>query len=887
MFPREEIEQSIPARFEKQVARYGLRPAVSAGNCELSYAELNSWANRIAHTILQSRGGAPEPVALLIDQGAAMIAAILGALKAGKTYVPLDLESPPARIAAMLEHSQVKMVVADQDSLLLAREAASARQRVLCADATDPDAGAANPGLVLPPEAPAYIFYTSGSTGEPKGVVNNHRNVLHNIMRYTNGLGIGAEDRLTLLQRPSFHGTVSNIFCALLNGGMVCAFRPWQASAAGLAEWVLERQPTVWHSVPTLFRRLCSTGRVFPSLRIVRLEGDRGSPGDARLLRKHFAPGCLLIHGLASTETGITTRYVVSQTAEIHDGVLPIGYPVEDIEVMLLGEDGERVRPGEAGEIAVRSRYLATGYWRQPELSARCFRPDAKDSETRIYHTGDLGRARPDGCLEHLGRKDFQVKVEGNTIDVAEIEAVLCALEGIEQAAVAAVGGRDGEKRLAAYIVPAGKQAPTVSAIRHWAAARLPSYMIPSTFVELQSLPLNANGKLDRGALPVPDRRRPRLDKPYVAPRTPAERDLCSLWTDVLGLEQVGIDDDFFELGGRSIDAGRLLAAAGFSLEAFLDATTIRAMAVRLETTQEPALQGSLLTPIQPAGTVPPLFCVPGHTGDLMGFASLARRLPGQPVYGLRPPDIGKEGRAYSLEELAARYLSEIRKVQPRSPYLLCGVCLGGWAVYEMARQLAEQGESVPVLAMLDCYHDIWIRGQPAAGPLPQRLGRLGRRMVSRLRTVARLGPAGSLRYLRERVSAAWEDTRQSSQLRKVLRHARQGRPLPEDLRQPGLAGQAAVSRYAPRPYRGRALLLAGTTATARRAGAGSLPLMGWDGLLVGEVETETIASDYRGLLAEPAVAAVARRLLGAVGSATGSGPQPNSALASRTAETT
>ena len=417
----------------------------------------------------------------------------------------------------MVEHSQASLVISEQANRQLAGEVAGPGRQMVWVDALDARGNTASPRLDISPSSPAYIFYTSGSTGEPKGVVNNHRNVLHNVLRYTNGLGMGAEDRLTLLQRPGFHGTVSNIFCALLNGGAVCPFRPWEAAASDLAEWVIEHKPTVWHSVPTLFHRLCSTGRQFPSLRVIRLEGDRGSPRDAALYRRHFSPECVLVHGLASTETGITSRYVVDHTMDANGSVLPIGWPVEDMDILLLAEDGRTAATGEAAEIAIRSRYLAEGYWRQPELTLQRFRPCPENAAERIYYTGDLGRMRADGCLEHLGRKDFQVKIKGNTIDVAEIESALAGIGEVEQAVVAAADDRQGEKRLVAYFVPAGRPAPTVSAIRRHLAGQLPSYMIPSSFVELESLPLTVNGKVDRRALPVPERSRPRLDTPYAA----------------------------------------------------------------------------------------------------------------------------------------------------------------------------------------------------------------------------------------------------------------------------------------------------------------------------------------------------------------------------------
>ena len=276
---------------------------------------------------------------------------------------------------------------------------------------------------------------------------------------------------------------------------------------------------------------------------------------------------------------------------------------------------------------------------------------------------------------------------------------------------------------------------------------------------------------------------------------------------------------------------------------------------------------GSILTPIQPAGNKPPLFCIPGHTGVLLGFANLARLLSGQPIFGLSSPGIEEDGRPYRLEDLAAGFLRELRNVQPEGPYLLCGHCFGGWVAYEMACQLRAKGETVAMLAMLDCYHDIWVRDLPTAKLMPQKVRHLGRRTAYQLRTVARLGPSGGLRYFRERVEAAIETARERKDLREFHRYAREGRPLPARLRQSRFANQAAVNGYTPRPYRGAALLLGGS---APRAGMYPAPLMGWDGLLQGDVAVYSVPTDVRGLLAESAVDVVARHIARAMSTAFG-----------------
>ena len=410
------------------------------------------------------------------------------------------------------------------------------------------------------PDQLAYLFYTSGLTGKPKGVVDSHRNVLHNIMRYTNSLHICASDRLTLLQSCSFSGSVSSLFCALLNGATSFPFSLQHEGPDRMASWLSQEGITIYHSVPSIFR-LLATGRChYPSVRIIRLEGDQASPKDVEFFRTGFPDTCILVNGLGATECGIVRQYFVAKDTPTPQAVVPIGFAVEDMEVLLLDEDGTAVRPDDIGEIAVRSRYLSPGYWRRPDLTAAAFRPDPAGGPERIYRTGDLGRRLPDGCLVHLGRKDFQVKIRGFRVEVAEVEGALLSLPTVQEAVVVAREDRPGDRRLVAYLVPTARPAPTVTVLRQALAAVVPDYMVPAAYVLVDALPKTPGGKVDRRALPPPGRTRPALDQPLVAPRTPVEATVGAIWQEVLGLDEIGIHDNFFDLGGHSLAASQVIA---------------------------------------------------------------------------------------------------------------------------------------------------------------------------------------------------------------------------------------------------------------------------------------------------------------------------------------
>jgi amino acid adenylation domain-containing protein len=562
-FTKAQIEQSIPARFEQQVRAYPHRLAIQTRGQAITYAALNRAANRVAHAILAMRGTGNEPVALLFEQSVQALVALLGVLKAGKFYVPLDPAYPQARLAYVLHDAQTSVVVTNTRHVASARTCAAATVQVLNCDELAPDLAETNPGLEIAPDAFAYLMYTSGSTGQPKGVVDTHRNVLHHIMRVTNDFHVCAEDRQTLLRSYSFNGAVRDIFSALLNGAGLYPLPLEEEGVAHLAEWLLQDEITIYRSVISVFRQFAATltgEEQFPNLRLIHTGGELVSTKDVELYKQHFSRGCIFASGLGITEVGHVRGYFSDHDSQIPGSLVPAGYPVEDIEVLIHDDTGQEVGPNGVGEIVVRSRYLAAGYWRRPELTQAAFAPDPAGGEARLYRTGDLGRLWPDGCLEHLGRRDFQVKIRGYRVEVAEIEEALLALDGVQAAIVVAREDVPEDKRLVAYIVPAGLPGPTVSALRRALATQLTDYMIPATFVLLDSMPLTTTGKIDRHALPVPGRARPHLDVAFVPPSTPVEAILTRIWAEILGLDEVGVHDAFLDLGGNSLLAAQISA---------------------------------------------------------------------------------------------------------------------------------------------------------------------------------------------------------------------------------------------------------------------------------------------------------------------------------------
>jgi len=581
-FPRADVERSICDRFDAQVRRHRDRLALRTRDARLTYDQLDRAANRVAHAVLERAGGRTDPVALLLDSGAAFSVASLGVLKTGAPQVPLDRAFPRARLAYMLEQSGASLVLCTDRSVALAREIAGPDRAVLSLDAIESARMSTDPSQPVGPDAVAAIEYTSGSTGQPKGIVRTHRGSLHDVLRHTSMSRLCPSDRMVLPGQGLLHP-----LHGLLNGAAYIAVERRPEAIAGIADWLIAERVTIFRTAVSLFRAFAGSltgAERFSDLRLIELYGEPVFERDVELVRRHFAPECLLVSTLGTSEFGDFCHCFVDRERSLPGGVVPAGYPAQDVDLLLLDDDGRPAPAGEPGEIAIRGRYGAAGYWQRPDLTAAQFGPVDAGGH-RVYRTGDVGRLAADGCLHHLGRRDFQVKVNGNRVHVSEVEAALLAHGSIRATAVVGVDAPEGGARLVAYVVPAAHPRPTVSSLRDAVASRLPAFMVPSAFVFLDMLPRTDTGKIDRRGLPAPDGLRPDLDAPYVAPATPLENRLAALWAELLGLDRVGVDDDFFELGGDSLLAAKLAArvlealSLALPLHALLAAGTVRAMA--------------------------------------------------------------------------------------------------------------------------------------------------------------------------------------------------------------------------------------------------------------------------------------------------------------------
>lgn len=592
-FPIEDVETSIPERFEKIVELYPDRFAVKTTEHQLTYEKLNKLANQLAHAILARQGSKPEPVALFLDRWDTLVVGHLAVLKAGKFSLVLNPAAEVNRTDHLLRDSGARIMIVDQYTAGSARSSFPDECSMINLDELGADLSKDNPTLPSSGDAYAYIRYTSGSTGSAKGAIKTHRHLLKNVKDFSNGFHLGPEDRVMIL---GFGSIGKHLFNALLTGACFCPYDARRDGLVQLANWITREHITVYFSFPTALRYFfngLSNLEVFPALRLIELEGETVYRTDVELVKKHVSSDCFVVNTLSSAETGTVSLYFLDMETAVDSDRVPVGYPVEGVEILILDHSGQPLDFDQVGEVAVRSALLSGGYWRKPEVTSRKFIAQDDNGLSLLYRTGDLGRLSQGGCLHLLGRKDFQVKIRSFRVDVTEVEAVLAQHGEVQSSAVIGKNDQTGNTRLVAYVVPRTSPGPTFAALKSFLRDKLPEYMVPSELIFLDDLPLMSTGKINRGALLDLSGRRPGSNEPVAVPRTVTEKQLSAIWTKVLSLPKVGIDDDFFDLGGHSLAASQVISRViqTFKLElpvkALFDAPTVRQMAAVVEQHRE------------------------------------------------------------------------------------------------------------------------------------------------------------------------------------------------------------------------------------------------------------------------------------------------------------
>ncbi len=706
--------------FEAQAEKTPDAVAVVYEDQQLTYRELNARANRLARYLQQLGVGPDVLVGLCVERSLELVIGILGILKAGGAYVPLDPAYPKERLEFMLGDSQVTVLLT-QKHLISDLPLHQASVVVLDSDNFNADCQTSreqtNLSSSVNPENLAYVIYTSGSTGKPKGALVTHYNVVRLLQSTDDWFHFNQSDVWTLFHSYAFDFTVWEIWGALLYGGrLVVVPHSVTRSPEEFAALIREHQVTVLNQTPSAFYQLMpnlvsTTAPEQLTLRYVIFGGEALHLHNLQRWFDHYGdqkPQLVNMYGITETTVHVTYRPITQEDLDSGAGSV-IGTPIPDLKIYVLNAQQELQPIGVPGEIYIGGAGLARGYLQRHELTAERFIADpfSNDPQAKLYRSGDIARWLAHGELEYLGRIDDQVKIRGFRIELGEIEAVLNQHPLVHESVAVAREDTPGDKRLVAYIVPNREPAPAIRELRSLLKEKLPSYMVPSAYVLLNSLPLTLNGKVDRRALPDPGRTEQQEYNEYVAPRDETERVLCRVWSEVLGVHRVGLDDDFFAIGGHSLLAAKLFArldeefGRSLSLGVLFTAPTVRLLAECYRTSV--GSKGSpVIVPLSTGGALPPVFAVPGVFGNVVGFEALARELGSeQPFYGLQSVGLdGTEAPVDSIGEMAKLYLTEMRSVHP-GPYAIIGACFGATVAYEMARQLLEGGEEVAFLGLL------------------------------------------------------------------------------------------------------------------------------------------------------------------------------------------
>jgi acyl-CoA synthetase (AMP-forming)/AMP-acid ligase II/thioesterase domain-containing protein/acyl carrier protein len=728
----DDSEDTITSRFERQVAAVPDRVAIVTDEISLTYRALDLMAGRIAAALASLPCPGNLPIILFMKDEAARIAATLGVLKANRIFISLAPKSSKQWMAQVIEDSGAAQIIVDSFTRAIVESAAIGSVIVTEAEQLAQSLELFVAGRALSPNDTAYIVYTSGSTGRPKGVANSHRRLIRSSDIRSLLAGVGPSDRYANLRSSGVSTEIRNSFTALFSGACLCRFDLNRHGLQKLAPWLIAEKITYVSLSCSLLRTWLASlpdSLRFPALRFVDASSERLYAQDIIRLSGHLEGDWCIGHGYSSAETGTVASQVFTSSSLPDAGVVTVGRPVDGAEVSIKDETGALVAPGEIGEIVVRSRFLAQGYWNHQDLTAKVFQTDPLDSAIRIYRTGDLGRWRSDGTLELLGRKGSRIRLRGYNVEPFEVECELMRQPGVTDALVSLYEGEGNQEPcLVGYVVAPSNASP--SAMRQRLAEHLPSHMVPSHIVVLDSFPIAHSGKIDRNALPPPVRESTAALR---APSDNCERELLAIWQEVLEIPNIGIDDDCFDLGGTSLQILMMFAeievrlGLNLSPATILQAPTIARLAEFIRATTGIAASQSLL-PLRASGTGLPLFLVvPGYFGATFYRHLLKDLKSDRPVFGLQPPPLdGKHRIPRTIELMAADYVAEIRRVQPHGPYFVAGYSFAGRVSFEIAQQLVRDGDRVNFVGLIDT----GLRNAPVkAWPLVYEAARLSNKV--------------------------------------------------------------------------------------------------------------------------------------------------------------
>ncbi len=847
---------SVLKYFEGQVTRSPDAIAVRWDDQSLTYEALNAQANQLARFLRQSGVKSEVRVGLCVHPRLELMMGLLAILKSGGTYVPIDPSYPPHRINDLLSQSQLSVLLTQETVL---QTLPIYQGLTLCLDRDDPlwaHFDIHNLNISIEPKQAAYLIYTSGTTGRPKGVIVEHQNLLNYLLTTQAKFQFNAQDVFPCLARFSFSISFFELLSPLLSGGTAVLFSREQVlDIPNLVERL--KMVTLLHTVPSLMRQILNwiqansiDPNLFLGIRQVFLGGDLIPADLVEEMKLVFRGAQIRVLYGCSEVSALALTYAVPRDRPFEKRW--VGQPFDRVTLGLYDEAQQPAEVGEIGEIYIGGAGVARGYDQNPELTQEKF---ITLEGQRFYKTGDRARRWADGNLEFIGRVDYQVKIRGIRIELGEIEAVLNRYPSIRQAVVTASEDRAGDRQLVAYLIcrDAINHPISGSKLREFLRQQLPLEMIPAIFVQLDCLPLNPNGKIDRQALPASDVALLLPEDPAIPPRNVVEQRLFEIWQAILHRSDFGVCDRFFDLGGHSLQVAILCDRISrefqksIPLPSLFDAATIEQIALLIcepTRTSESFVNLNLMQPGDPVRQLPPLFLLSGaHI-----YRSLTPYLlPEQPIYGGVEQMIGNQRLPNSVEALAHCYVEEILRIYPAGPYYLAGFSFGGMLAYEVAARLRQRGYDVAFLAVMDSLLSRGYRILPTQNRAQSHREKLKQQGLS---------------YIQEKLWDRYIGTREYVRTLSAKLFLKLGLPLSQWQAYHLMASDRWQMQlvYDPQPENLSMVLIKATERIDKHTKA-MMPLLGWDDIVQGEIEVLEIAGTHNGILDEPLVQTLGKQL--------------------------
>jgi len=705
IFNSDDQHSSVKVLFERRVAENPDKIALECEEGNYSYSDLNKRVNTVAHSILERIGEGPGGINIWLEDSLLQVVSLLACWKVGKAITANENSEPIEYNRNILSASNPDLIITQASCLEKVKQAAPQHASILIWGEVDFSENQDNPVNDIPPERILQVIYTSGSTGKPKGVLLSQRTSVWQSTTSANHTGHRASDKQVHLS-PFSHTNGPGILIGVMLAGSTLSFYPLKRRGIeGLADWIQSKQITRMSMVPTVFRFLLRNTEKKPdlsSIKFLHLGGEQVRPDDVDLYKAHLPDSCILLCNIGSTEGQAFCRFYITKDTEIGETV-PLGRPWPGKRLLFWDEDNNEVPYGEPGIIVVESEYLADGYKDLPELTAKAFLDVSGKPGLRRFITGDLGKLDKNGNLIFLGREDQQIKVNGHRVEIGYIESQLLQHPEIHSVSMRTWPDKQRGISLAAYFLPVPGYSPGSKDLRNWLSRRIPYYMVPRSFTQIEELPLTTSHKVDRNRLPFPDSE----EENCLFPQNDTEREIHDIWLRLFEYDQISCDDDFFAIGGNSLFATRLVSELQetFRLDLPVNllflAPTIAELAKRI---LEGKTSSNNIVPLSRGRGNPPIFMVHGWAGSIFHFVELARKLGNdQPVFGIQDnAHAGTQPRLTSIEALGSEYAEQISRHYPEGPLYLLGYSLGGMIALETARQLESIGRKVDHLFVID-----------------------------------------------------------------------------------------------------------------------------------------------------------------------------------------